>query len=65
VGEGHLGLEPFRELVRHPVSGVPLVLETPGAWDADDEQLPLLLRLRDEALRAPGSGPVPSARAAR
>ena len=66
VGEGHLGLEPFRELVHHPaVSGVPLVLETPGAWDADDEQLPLLLRLRDEALRAPGSGPVPSARAAR
>ena len=66
VGEGHLGLEPFRELLRHPsVAGAALVLETPGAWDPDDEQLPLLLRLRDEARTAPAPAPMPSTRAAR
>lgn len=70
VGEGHLGMEPFRELLRHPaLDDVPLVLETPGAWDADDTQLPLLLRLREEALaeRASASGGrgAPAARTSR
>jgi deoxyribonuclease-4 len=61
IGEGRLGLDPFRELLRHPtVAGVPFLLETPGAWDPGDAQLPLLLRLRTEALATPGA---PSVRA--
>ncbi len=31
IGAGHIGAEPFRELLRHPAAqGVPLVIETPG-----------------------------------
>ena len=49
VGAGHVGEGAFRELLAHPATaGVPLVLETPGSRDADDPDLRLLRRLRDE-----------------
>jgi deoxyribonuclease IV len=50
IGEGHIGVGAFRELLAHPATaGVPLVLETPGSRDADDPQIPLLKQLREEA----------------
>jgi deoxyribonuclease-4 len=53
IAEGHIGIDAFRELVAHPATaGVPLVLETPGSRDEGDPQIPLLKRLRDEALAA-------------
>ncbi len=53
IGEGHIGVDAFRELVAHPATaGVPLVLESPGSRDEGDPQIPLLKRLRDEALTA-------------
>ncbi len=54
IGEGHLGVEPFRELVAHPATaGVPLILETPGSRDVGDPQIPLLKRLREQASALP------------
>jgi deoxyribonuclease-4 len=50
LGEGHIGIDPLRELVAHPATaGVPLILETPGSRDAGDPQIPLLKQLREEA----------------
>ena len=49
IGEGHIGLEAFRELLAHPTTdGVPVVLETPGSRDVDDPQIRLVQRLREE-----------------
>lgn len=54
IGEGHLGVEPFRELLAHPATaGVPLILETPGSRDEGDPQLPLLKQLREQAATQP------------
>lgn len=48
LGEGHIGLAAFEELLAHPATaGVPFVLETPGSWDAGDPQIDLLKKLRD------------------
>jgi deoxyribonuclease IV len=48
IGEGHIGLGAFEELLAHPsTAGVPFVLETPGSWDLGDPQLGLLKKLRD------------------
>ena len=34
IGEGSIGVEPFRELLAHPsMSGVPVVVETPSELD--------------------------------
>jgi deoxyribonuclease-4 len=53
IGQGHIGLGAFRELLAHPATaGVPLVLETPGSRDPDDPQIPLLKQLREEAAAA-------------
>ena len=54
IGEGHLGVDPFRELVAHPATaGVPLILETPGSRDEGDPQIPLLKQLREQAAALP------------
>jgi deoxyribonuclease-4 len=54
IGEGHLGVEPFRELLAHPATaGVPLILETPGSRDEGDPQIPLLKRLREQTAALP------------
>jgi len=56
IGEGHLGVEPFRELVAHPATGgVPLILETPGSRDEGDPQIPLLKQLREQAALPAGA----------
>jgi deoxyribonuclease IV len=47
IGEGHIGVAAFAELLAHPATeGVPFILETPGSRDADDPQIPLLKKLR-------------------
>ena len=39
IGEGHIGLEPFRRLVNHAaLREIPFVLETPKSTEADDER---------------------------
>ncbi|WP_326821361.1 deoxyribonuclease IV [Streptosporangium sp. NBC_01756] len=48
IGDGHIGIEPFAELMRHPVAaGVPLCIETPGGVDKHREDIELLKKLRD------------------
>ncbi|WP_031162775.1 deoxyribonuclease IV [Streptosporangium roseum] len=48
IGAGHIGMEPFSALMRHPVSaGVPLCIETPGGVDKHREDIELLKKLRD------------------
>lgn len=47
IGQGRIGLEPFRELLAHPaVAGRPVVLETPGGEPAHVADLTLLRSLR-------------------
>ncbi|MFD1832023.1 deoxyribonuclease IV [Streptomyces desertarenae] len=47
IGSGHIGAEPFRELLRHPATeGVPLVIETPGGKEGHAADLALLKGLR-------------------
>lgn len=53
IGAGHIGVEPFRELLAHPATaGVPFVLETPGSRDEGDPDIALLKQLRAEAATA-------------
>ncbi len=48
IGKGHLGEAPFAELLAHPsVSGVPVVIETPGDVDDHAHDVALLKQLRD------------------
>ena len=49
IGDGHIGIAPFAELLAHPATaGVPLVLETPGMEDKHTSEVALLKSLRDE-----------------
>jgi deoxyribonuclease-4 len=49
IGDGHIGIEPFAELLAHPASaGVPLVLETPGMEEKHTIEVALLKALRDK-----------------
>jgi deoxyribonuclease-4 len=49
IGQGHIGVDPFRELLAHPATdGVPFILETPGSRDEGDPDIPLLKALREE-----------------
>jgi deoxyribonuclease IV len=48
IGAGHLGAEPFRALLRHPVTAqVPFIIETPGPQTAQAADVATLKRLRD------------------
>jgi deoxyribonuclease-4 len=50
IGEGHIGLGAFAELLAHPATaGVPFVLETPGSRDVGDAGTRRLRELRDAA----------------
>lgn len=43
LGEGHLGLEAFRQIVNHPVlRGLPMILETPGGMEGYEREIALL-----------------------
>jgi len=47
LGEGYIGLEPFKELISHPaVANVPLVLETPGQEPEHAKEIALLKKYR-------------------
>jgi deoxyribonuclease-4 len=47
LGEGHIGLGCFRELLAHPATdGVPIILETPGSRDPGSDQIALIKELR-------------------
>ncbi|GLF94156.1 deoxyribonuclease IV [Streptomyces yaizuensis] len=49
IGAGHIGAEPFAELMRHPATeGVPLIIETPGGTPGHRADVALLKRLRDD-----------------
>ncbi|GAA2491715.1 deoxyribonuclease IV [Streptomyces gobitricini] len=47
IGAGHIGEDPFRELMRHPATdGVPLVIETPGGKEGHAADIERLKKLR-------------------
>ncbi|HUW87997.1 MAG TPA: deoxyribonuclease IV [Candidatus Paceibacterota bacterium] len=47
LGEGYIGLEPFKELINHPaVANVPLVLETPGQEPEHGREIAILKKYR-------------------
>ena len=47
IGEGHIGIPAFEELLAHDaLDGVPVILETPGSRDVTDPQIELLKKLR-------------------
>ncbi|MFD9485441.1 deoxyribonuclease IV [Streptomyces sp. NPDC059991] len=47
IGAGHIGAEPFRELLAHPATdGVPLIIETPGGKEGQAADIALLKSLR-------------------
>ena len=49
IGDGHIGIEPFAELLAHPAAaGVPLILETPGMEEKHTVEVALLKALRDK-----------------
>ncbi|MDO8645079.1 MAG: deoxyribonuclease IV [Candidatus Planktophila sp.] len=49
IGDGHIGIDPFAELLAHPAtSGVPLVLETPGMEEKHTVEVALLKAFRDK-----------------
>ncbi len=49
IGDGHIGIKPFAELLAHPATaGVPLVLETPGMEEKHTIEVALLKALRDK-----------------
>ncbi|MET9339728.1 deoxyribonuclease IV [Nonomuraea sp. NPDC003804] len=48
IGAGHIGAQPFADLMRHPaVAGVPICIETPGKADKHRDDIELLKKLRD------------------
>ena len=47
LGEGHIGIDPFKELIQHPaVINVPLILETPGQEPEHGKEVSLLKKFR-------------------
>ena len=47
IGDGHIGIDPFKELLKHPaVANAPLILETPGLEPSHKKEVALLKSLR-------------------
>jgi deoxyribonuclease-4 len=47
IGEGFIGVDPFKELLAHPaVANAPLILETPGMEPEHGKEIALLKKLR-------------------
>jgi len=58
IGQGHIGVEAFRELFAHPATeGVPFILETPGSRDVGSEDFRLLRELRGRSGISPSENP--------
>ncbi len=52
LGEGHLGLEAFRQIVNHPaLRGLPMILETPGGMEGYEREIALLRSFAGEKPR--------------
>ncbi|MER5625351.1 deoxyribonuclease IV [Streptosporangium sp. NPDC002544] len=48
IGSGHIGAEPFADMLSHPVmAGVPFCIETPGGAEKHREDIEALKKLRD------------------
>jgi deoxyribonuclease-4 len=48
IGAGHIGEDPFRDLMTHPeTAGVPLIIETPGGKEGHAADVERLKKLRD------------------
>jgi deoxyribonuclease IV len=60
IGAGHIGTEPFGELLRHPATaGVPFIVETPGRAEGHARDIALLKNLagpRKQPAASPMSG---------
>jgi deoxyribonuclease-4 len=57
VGAGTIGLAPFGELFRHPLTrGVPVLMETPNDRDGHRADVAALKALRDAAAARPAAG---------
>ncbi len=49
IGDGHIGIDPFKELLAHPaIASVPLILETPGMEEKHGPEITLLKEIRDK-----------------
>lgn len=49
IGDGHIGIDPFKELLAHPaIANVPLILETPGMEEKHGPEITLLKEIRDK-----------------
>ena len=47
LGDGHIGIDPFKELLKHPaIANAPLILETPGMEEMHGKEVALLKGLR-------------------
>ena len=47
IGDGHIGVDPFKELLKHPATAnAPLILETPGQEPEHGKEVALLKKLR-------------------
>ena len=47
IGEGHIGVDAFKELFKHPaIANVPLILETPGEEPEHGKEVALLKKMR-------------------
>ena len=47
IGEGHIGSDPFKELIAHPaVANAPLILETPGQETEHGREVALFKKMR-------------------
>jgi len=47
IGDGHIGVDPFKELLAHPaIANAPLILETPGMEPEHGKEVALLKKLR-------------------
>ncbi len=49
IGDGHIGIDPFKELLAHPaIANAPLILETPGMEEKHGPEITLLKEIRDK-----------------
>jgi deoxyribonuclease IV len=56
IGAGHIGTEPFSELLRHPTTaGVPFIVETPGRAEGHARDIALLKKLANSQQRPAAS----------
>jgi deoxyribonuclease-4 len=56
IGAGHIGTEPFRELLHHPAAeGIPFIVETPGRTEGHARDIAVLKNLAGSAQQSVAS----------